>query len=180
MIIFGKRVIHLNNTFKGKQTKDMSTKKLTSVKESPLFKGLTDEEFGQLFPIFDEKNVTEGKTVFVENMPGESLYVIESGTIKISKMLSEGDENILVTLGKGEIFGEMAVLDGAPRSATARVVEEASLLFVKKTDFDLLCEKSPKLGIKLVKNIVSNFAQRIRQNNEDFRQMLIWCQDRKN
>jgi CRP-like cAMP-binding protein len=103
----------------------------------------------------------EGMTVFVENMPGESLFLIRQGAIKISRMLAEGDEKTLVILGAEEIFGEMAILDAAPRSATARVAEEARLLSIRKADYEVLCEQNPRLALKLTRNIVRVFSRRI-------------------
>jgi CRP-like cAMP-binding protein len=107
-------------------------------------------------------------------MPGESLYLIRRGAVKISKMLAEGEEKTLVILGPEEIFGEMAILDGAPRSATARVAEEADLLSVRKAEFEALCEQNPALALKLMRNIVRIFSQRIRENNGEYREMLLW------
>jgi CRP-like cAMP-binding protein len=148
--------------------------RLEALKESSLFEGLSDAEIGSLESLFGEKRIPEGKTVFVENMLGESLYLIEKGTIKISKMLAEGDEKILVILGPDDFFGEMAILEGNSRSATARVAEDACLLSLQRKDFEALCEENPKLGIKLMRNIIRGFTRRIRENSEEYREMLIW------
>ena len=154
----------------------MQLDKLTN---SSLFKGMNTKELGALSRMFREISMGEGGTVFIEQMPGESLYLIQEGTVKISKMIAEGEEKTLVVLGPEDVFGEMAVLDGAPRSATARVAETAKLLAIKKTDFDQLCESDPRLGMKLMRNIVRLFSQRIRENNDEYRQMLIWSMGRK-
>jgi CRP-like cAMP-binding protein len=115
-----------------------------------------------------------GKTVFIENMPGEFLYLVKEGTIRISKMLAEGDEQTLVVLGAEDTFGEMAVLDGAPRSATARVIEDAQLFSLGKSDFEELCDSYPALGLKLMRNIIRIFSRRIRESNQEYREMLMW------
>lgn len=148
--------------------------KLQPLKASPLFQGMSETEIETLAEIFKEKVMPEGMTVFVENMPGESLYLIRQGAVKISKMIAEGDEKTLVILGAEEIFGEMAILDGAPRSATARVAEEAHLLSIRKADYEALCEQDPRLALKLTRNIVRVFSRRIRENNEEYREMLLW------
>lgn len=153
--------------------------KLAALKDSALFKGLTDNEIELLSDVFGEKHIAEGKTVFVENMPGESLYLIQQGTIKVSKMLAEGDEKILVVLGPEDFFGEMAILEGAPRSATARIAEDAQLLSMQRKDFEALCDEHPKLGLKLMRNIIRTFSQRLRENNEEYREMLIWSMGNK-
>lgn len=152
----------------------MAAANLDSLKGCFLFKEMSDAEVNALAELFVEKRLSEGMTVFIEHMPGESLYLIQTGTIRISKMISEGDEKTLVILGPDDVFGEMAILDGAPRSATARVIEEARLLSLRKSDFEALCEKNPSLGLRLMRNIVRVFSQRIRENNEDYRVMLLW------
>lgn len=148
--------------------------KLIPFKTSPLFKDLSGIELQKLEPLFDEKRIVEGKTVFIENMPGECLYLIEEGSVKISKMLAEGDEKILVILGPEDFFGEMAILEGAPRSATARVAEDARLLSLQRKDFETLCDENPRLGLKLMRNIIRTFSRRLQDNNEEYREMLIW------
>ncbi|PLX86131.1 MAG: hypothetical protein C0617_01865 [Desulfuromonas sp.] len=140
---------------------------------SALLRNLDEGEIEALDAICSEKRIDEGATVFVENMPGESLYMVREGTIKVSKMLAEGEERIIIILGPEDVFGEMALLDGGARTATARVIEAASLLVLKKEDFDALCERNPALGIKLMRNIVQALSQRIRENAQEYRHMLL-------
>jgi CRP-like cAMP-binding protein len=147
---------------------------LAILNQSSLFKDMSDAEIEALGGFFSEKVMPEGMTVFVENMPGESLFLIQEGAIKISRMLAEGDEKTLVVLGAEDIFGEMAILDGAPRSATARVAEEACLLSLRKADYEVLCEQNPRLALKLTRNIVRVFSRRIRENDDEYRELLFW------
>lgn len=151
----------------------INNQSLLPLKGSYLFKGISSAELELLGPVFFEKTIDEGMTVFLEQMPGEALYLIKKGTIVISKMLAEGDEKTLVILGPDDAFGEMAILDGAPRMATARVAENAVLLGLRKEDFDNLCEKNPSLGLKIMNNIVRMFTRRLRQNAEDYKEMLL-------
>jgi CRP/FNR family transcriptional regulator, cyclic AMP receptor protein len=152
---------------------------LSLLRDSALFTDMTDTELASLADLFTERDVSAGKTVFIENMQGESLYLIREGTIRVSKMLAEGDEQTLVVLGVEDTFGEMAVLEEAPRSATARVIEEARLLSVKRVDFDALCVKNPSLGLKLMRNIILIFSKRIRESSEEYREILLWSLGRK-
>ena len=144
------------------------------IRGSSMLQGLNDEDLARLAVVCEERQMAEGTTVFIENMPGESLFLIRKGTIRISKMFAEGDEQQLVVLGPAELLGEMAVIDGLPRTATARVVENADLISLKKKDFETLCEDHPALALKLVLNIVRVFSRRVRDSNDEYRNMLIW------
>lgn len=152
----------------------MSKVDISKLTDCFLFKDLDKSEIEVLASLFYEKKLSSGKTVFVEQMPGESLYLIKSGRVKISKLIAEGDEKILVTLNPLDVFGEMAILDGAPRSATARVEDDAVLLSIKKSDFEKLCAAKPKIALTVMRNIIKVFSSRIRENNEEYREMLMW------
>ena len=151
----------------------MSEIDLSSLHDSPLFFGMSGSEIKHLEGIFSARTIPEGKTIFIENMPGESLYLIKQGTVKISRMLAEGEEQVLIVLGPDEVFGEMAVLDGGKRSATARIAEDAILFGLTRTDFERLAEQNPKLGLKLTLNIVRIFSGRVRDSQKDYRAMLL-------
>ncbi len=153
--------------------------RLDAIISSPLFKGMSKEEIVCLAPLFTERAMSEGAIVFVENMPGESLFLIRKGAVKISKMIAEGEEKILVVLGTEDFFGEMALLEGERRSATARVAEDAELLSLKKSDFDALCDSNPPLALKLLRNITLAFQRRVRESEEEYRDMLLWSMGRK-
>lgn len=146
----------------------------TKIKNSVMLQGFSDVELGRLAAYCEMREMGEGTTVFIENMPGESLFLVKKGTIRISKMFAEGDEKTLVVLGPEDIFGEMAVVDGLPRSATARVAEDADLISLKKKDLERLCSDDAALALKLISNIVKVFSKRVREASEEYRDMLIW------
>lgn len=146
----------------------------STIKGSVMLQDFSDKDLSKLAPFCEMREMAEGTTVFIENMPGESLFLVKKGTIRISKMFAEGDEKTLVVLGPEDIFGEMAVIDGLPRSATARVAEDAELISLKKKDLERLCQEDAALALKLVSNIVRVFSKRVREANEEYRDMLIW------
>ncbi len=152
---------------------------LLGLAESPLFKGLAQKEIELLGAVFTERRVAEGKTVFIENMPGESLYLVKEGTVRISQMLAEGDEQILVVLGTGDVFGEMAIVDSGPRSSSARIAEDAILYSLSTRDFEKLAASNPRLGMQLLLNIVRIFTGRLRSAKRDYRKMLTTILGRK-
>lgn len=141
---------------------------------SGMLQGLEDAELARLAEVCEERTMAEGTTVFLENMPGESLFLIRKGAIRISRMFAEGDEKTLVVLGPEDVFGEMAVIDGLPRAATARAAEDAVLVGLKKRDFDTLCRTDPVLALKLALNITRIFARRVREAGDEYRDMLMW------
>lgn len=152
----------------------VTTQDFATIKSSVMLQGFTDDDLGKLAAFCEMREMSESTTVFIENMPGESLFLIKSGTIRISKMFAEGDEKTLVVIGPEDIFGEMAVIDGLPRSATARVAEDAQLISLKKKDLERLSVEDAALALKLVSNIVKVFSARVRDSSEEYRDMLIW------
>ncbi len=136
--------------------------KAESLKQCPIFADLGGEELQKVAGATKEKSFQEGSTIFTENMAGQSLFVIRSGNVKISKMLGEGDERTLAILGPGECFGEMAIVDAGPRSVSAVVVKKADVLTLDKKDFQTLCESNPKLGYKLMTNLTRVILKRLR------------------
>lgn len=139
---------------------------------SPLFNGLSEAEMGVLSSFMTERRIDEGAAVFIENMPGESMYLLELGGIRISKMIAEGEEVTLAQLGPQDCFGEMALVEPGMRSVTARALKPTVLWGLKKSDFDQLCEKNPQLGVKLIKNILKLFSRRIRENDHEIRSII--------
>ena len=152
----------------------VTAKNFITVKNSRLLQDLSGQDLDGLATYCEMRTMNEGTTVFIENMPGESLFLITQGSIRISKMFAEGDEKTLVVLGPEDVFGEMAVIDGLPRSATARVAENAELISFKKKDLERLGSEDAPLALKVVSNIVKVFSQRVRESSEEYRDMLIW------
>lgn len=140
--------------------------------------GLDETESKQLATAFHEQTFSEGETVFLEQFPGESLFVIVEGTVRISRMLGEGDEKVLGILGPEEMFGEFAIIDGGPRFVTARAADELKLFRLGRPYFDKICQVKPTLGLKLLRNVTRVFAGKMRDCQEEYRQMLLWSVER--
>lgn len=145
-----------------------------TIRGSILLRGMNNTELARLASVCEERQLAAGTTIFIENMPGESLFLIRRGAVRISRMFAEGNEKVLIVLGPADVFGEMAVIDGLPRAATARVVDDAELISLRKQDFARLCQEHPALALKLVLNIVTVFSRQVREANEEYREMLTW------
>ena len=88
-----------------------------------------------------------GETIFHQGDPGDSLYIIESGSVKIVLPSPEGEEGaIIATLGRGDFFGELALLTRQPRSASIRAVDYCNLYTLEKREFDLVLDKFPEFA----------------------------------
>lgn len=153
----------------------MNLESLDELRDSAFFNGLEEGDLALLAASFREKEMREGTTVFIENMPGETLYLIKSGAVRITKMMADGEEKTVLVLGPEEVFGELAIVTGGQRTATARIAEGGSLISLSRRDFDVLCERHPRLGIHIVRNIAKIFSCRVRESEQDYRDMLQWA-----
>lgn len=95
------------------------------------------------------RNYNQDEMVFSENEPGRELYIIQSGRVKITKMVN-GQEVMLAVLQPGDIFGEMALLDNKPRSASAICAESCVMLAINKANFEGMVKAQPQLATKLI------------------------------
>jgi CRP/FNR family cyclic AMP-dependent transcriptional regulator len=156
------------------------------LRNSPLFEGLSDEELVRLLGLFERKLFPPLSTVFLENMQGNCIYLLEKGLVKITKIreefdvdgdddstgdvsagaLSRGVERVLVHLRPGEFFGDMSFIDGQPRSASAFAVEESEVLVLDKTAFDRLAREEPSLAFRLAMNMARILSSRLRQTDQ--------------
>ena len=144
---------------------------IDSLKGIPLFKDLNPTELANVTPLFFEKVYTKNATLFVEGMTGEILYVIRRGSVNITKKGKGTEEIVLATLKEGEFLGEMSLIDNRPRTATARVAEEASLLVMTKKAFTTLLEKHPDVAQKILLVFLRIANERLRKANESIKQV---------
>ncbi len=91
----------------------------------------------------------DNEIVFLEHEPGNELYIIQKGKIKITKIV-DNNEVMLAMLKPGDIFGEMAILENKPRSATALSSGDSVMLAVNKANFEAMVQKNPQLGTRLI------------------------------
>ena len=150
----------------------MNLESFLALSRSPLFKGMKEQDIEYLSSFFTLSQVREGRTVFVENMPGESLYLIGQGTVQISLMMAEADEQNLVSLDAGDVFGEMAIIDHGNRSATARITRNAILYGLNQKSFNVLAKENSQVALHLTLNIARIFSARIRSVKKDYQTML--------
>ncbi|MDI3280622.1 MAG: Crp/Fnr family transcriptional regulator [Bacillota bacterium] len=135
----------------------------------PIFASLDEEDLHRLLAIAGERTYRKGSTIFFENDPGEALYVILAGRVKVYKLAADGREKILAILGPGEYFGEMSLLDGLPRSASTEAMETTRLLMIQRQEFLSLLSAHPSLALK----VIAELSRRLRQANAQVEELAF-------
>src|SRR5512145_1520197 len=108
------------------------------------------------------KTYKPGEIIFCEYEPGDDFYLIQSGRVRITKVVSD-KEKTLDILDSGDIFGEMAILEQQPRSATALAEDEVKVLVFNRQNFELLLKSNPEIAIKLLKTFTKRIYDAKRQ-----------------
>jgi len=124
------------------------------IRNIPLFSDLGDEEIRAIAGIVFLQQHKKNVIVVQEGEPGDSMAIIIKGSVKVSSYAADGREVVLCLLGKGAFFGEMALLDAEPRSATVTTMEETELGRIRRTDFKRLMLQMPQLTLKLLSEVV--------------------------
>lgn len=137
---------------------------LKKLKAMSMFQDLTDSELEEAGQHIFEKEYHSGNVLFHEGMAGGILYLLVSGKVEIFRRV-EGQEIILASLGPGDFVGEMSLIDDEPRSASARVTEDASLLVVTKKSFFDIIEINPEGANKILLNLLRILSHRLRDTN---------------
>lgn len=137
--------------------------KIQFLRRVPIFGALNEDSLQRVASIMLEKSYSRKSIVFHEGDHGDTLYIIKTGRIKIAKVAIDGREKTLTILQPGDFFGEMAIFDNLPRSATAEAIDHDVRLFgISKGDFERLIHEYPSIALRLMKDL----TRRIRQINQ--------------
>ena len=129
----------------------MEAEKETSyLKQVSLFANLADEDIHELMTAAKRRAFRSGEVIFHRDDPGQVLYMIKEGKVKICIISPDGQEISLAVFGKGECFGEFALLDGLPRSADAIALEKVECYTLQRSDFHNAIMKNPKIAIQVL------------------------------
>jgi len=139
------------------------------LRRAPLFASLDDEAFAALTKEITEVDLSRGATLFYEGDPGDQLYFIVSGKMKLGRTASDGRENLVAVMGPGEIFGEMALFDPSPRSTSATAVSETRLAGLKHENLRKVIQHSPEVSAQLLQAL----ARRLRRTNENLADLVF-------
>jgi CRP-like cAMP-binding protein len=127
----------------------------------PQFAGLRRRVLGHIAIRLFDKSYSAGEVIFEEGEPGRALYLLEKGAVEVARQTADGP----VTLARFEApaaFGELALVDDLPRSATARAATDCRLLLLYRTHFDELLEHKPAVAVALARRLLVTFARYVR------------------
>jgi CRP/FNR family cyclic AMP-dependent transcriptional regulator len=141
---------------------------IESLRSVPLFASLDDKAARLLRDLMRVREVPAGTLLFKMDDPGDALYLIEGGRVRIYIHDGDGENVTLAELGDGDFFGEMAIIDGKPRSANAAVIEQACLAVLAREDFLRFVRENPDVALEMV----SAISDRLRRTDELLRQRV--------
>jgi len=126
-----------------------------------LFGEMLEEEIDDLTALAQIKKLNKDTTVFHAGDPADAVFVVASGRIKVVITSSDGKEFILTVLGAGQVFGEMALLESAPRSASVVTLSAVEVLVISRSDFQRLLDSNPRISQRLM----AILSRRLRRAN---------------
>lgn len=129
----------------------------------PLFERLSGGELEKLESLTTRKRFPSGTAIFFQDDPSDSLYVVLSGSAKVFRTSEDGRDRIMTILQPGDAFGELAMIEGQPRSATVQALEDTDMLVLTRKDFERFASEHPEFLMKMLQAM----CLRVRKINED-------------
>jgi len=146
--------------------------KIQKLKEISFFLEVSEHDLLEIAAISTERHFRVGEIIIEENSKADVFFIIYKGKIEILKKFEDGEEVVLGVYSDGEFFGEMAILDEGPRSATARAMEPTTVMQVSYKDFEKILGVVPQIAYEIMKEL----SARLRQTGA----LLVWQLKRKN
>lgn len=140
---------------------------ILALKGTPLFRDVPGEGLKRLSDFIQEKTVRAGELVFAEHDLGDEMYLVRSGRVSIQQDVA-GERTTVDVVTTGGHFGEMAIIDDRPRSATAVAEEDTSLLVLHKNDFRSAVHDYPDIAFEVFREL----TRRLRQSDNRYRELM--------
>ncbi len=145
---------------------------LELLRKTALFADLDDGELLRVAEICKEQTYRLGQTIFKEGEPGNRLYLIVSGDVRISRTIPGSGEEALAVLTPGACFGEMSVFDRSERSTDAIANSACTLVTISRPDFELLLDFNREMAYKILWSVTRLLSNRLRTTNDNLRSFL--------
>ncbi len=139
------------------------------LKKIPLFRDLSNSELIKVSNLVQKVSLNAGGKVFKRGEAGDAMYLVREGEVEVVVDKPEDDSNeeaVVAVLGEGELFGEMALVEGEPRSATVRARTEVKLFRIKKEYFMDLMQNDHEIAFKIYRRLTMVLSHRLRETTE--------------
>jgi CRP-like cAMP-binding protein len=143
-------------------TQSQKPEAIASLRAIPMFSSVSNEALESIASLLIERGFPKHKTIVEEGAPGDYMYIIVEGRVKVTKLSGDGREKILELLDVGDFFGEMSLFDEAPRSASVKAMSQVRILALARNDFLRLLARSPDLAL----SVIQELTRRLRQVDE--------------
>ncbi len=143
---------------------------LAFFREVTLFHGMNSWQLGRIKQAMQKRTYRAGEVLFKEGQIGQAVFIIKSARVELTRTSGEG-ARVLGALGPGHIFGEMALLEQMPRTATATVAEDGVIYLFYTATLDTLIRHHPAVGVKLMKNMAIFLSALLRKTNKELDQV---------
>ncbi|MDX2193394.1 MAG: cyclic nucleotide-binding domain-containing protein [Gemmatimonadales bacterium] len=145
---------------------------ISLLKNTAIFAGLDDDELQRVAEICRPQRYKSAEVIFKEGEPGNRLFIVQEGSVRISRTIPGVGEEALAVLKPGACFGEMAVLDRSERSTDAIANDACLIQTIARPDFEMLVDFDHELGYKVMKAVVQLLCSRLRATNDSLRSFL--------
>ncbi|MBI1966960.1 MAG: Crp/Fnr family transcriptional regulator [Gemmatimonadetes bacterium] len=135
----------------------------------PLFSQLSPADLQRVTAVAREKFYPKNSVILFEDDPGDALFVVVSGQVKVVLIGEDGREVILSVLGQGQFFGEMSLIDDEPRSAHVIAMEDANLVVLRREDFEAILTQTPAIALALLREM----SRRLRRADEKVGSLVL-------
>ncbi|HWP38022.1 MAG TPA: Crp/Fnr family transcriptional regulator [Gemmatimonadales bacterium] len=135
----------------------------------PLFANLSEPELARVAEVARERTYPKNSVILFEDDPGDALYVVISGSVKVVLIGEDGREVILSLLKDGDFFGEMALIDDEPRSAHVIAMEDAAMFVLRREDFHQCLREAPGIALALLRTL----SRRLREADEKIGGLIL-------
>lgn len=147
------------------------------LRQTGFSEGLTDQELDEIASICRERAFAKGDEIFGEASMGTELYIVCIGRVSLEVALPNRpgrQAERLATADPGKVFGELALVDGSPRSARARALDDTTVIEIANEDIHRVMETHPRIGYIIMRNLATVLCARLRNTNLWLRNELLW------
>ncbi|MFW5783788.1 MAG: sensor histidine kinase [Spirochaetota bacterium] len=144
------------------------------LRDVSFFRDLSDDEIGQVETLCKEDRFERGQVIFRENAPAERFFIVLEGMVEVWKDYASPSPDLLAVHGQGHLFGEMALIDDLPRSATVVAKTDTRVLYLFRQEFDRVLRENPAVALSILRSLSAmvrksnqSFVEDLRRRNEE-------------